>query len=145
MYYRAGEEGFEAMHPRMEKVKSNLASMISTEQRIQTMYRRFQVSLAAPVEAAKKQLDDEIKTGPRGAYDKVKKTRKQESLFVANDVLREEPEGFVHLASGEVMKKEWLDVYAFVQFGKAPQAWWAAFDAANDLGDLAKEKIKYGK
>jgi hypothetical protein len=43
------------------------------------------------------------------------------------------------------MKKDWLDVYALVQFGKAPEAWWNAFDVVADLGDLAKEKLKFSK
>lgn len=142
-YYRISEEGFEGVHPRMEGIKSNLKSMVSSEMRIQTMYHRFQVSLAAPVEAGKKKLDDNIKAGPRGRYAKVRKTRKEESLSFKKDVLREEPDGYVHLVTGEVMKKEWLEVYALVQFGIAPEAWWNAFEKARALSDVTKEKLKY--
>lgn len=87
MYYRVGEEGFEGVHPVMEKVKGNLKSIVNTEVRIQTMYRRFQVSLASGVEAGKKELDESIKTGPRGRYSKERATRKEESLSFKKDVL----------------------------------------------------------
>lgn len=143
MYYRIGEEGFEGVHPVMEKVKGNLKSIVNTEARIQTMYRRFQVSLASGVEAGKKELDDNIKTGPRGRYAKVMATRKEESLSFKKDVLWEEPAGYVHLVGGEVMKKEWMEVYSFVQSGIVPASWWNAFEKDETLGDLAKEKVKY--
>lgn len=145
MFYRVSEESFESIHPVMEKTKSNLKPMVSTEKRLHNMYRRFQVSLAAPVEAGKTKLQDKITKGPRGPYNASQATRRQESLTCAIDELHEEPEGYLRLVSGEIMKKDWLDVYALVQFGKAPEAWWNAFDVVADLGDLAKEKLKFSK
>lgn len=142
-FYRVGEEGFEGCHPVMEQVKGNLKSIVNTEARVQAMYRRFQISLASGVEAGKKELDSNIKTGTRGPYAKAMATRKEESLSFKKNVLREEPAGYVHLVGGEVMKKDWMEVYSFVQSGIVPASWCSAFEKDDTLGYLAKEKVKY--
>jgi hypothetical protein len=57
----------------------------------------------------------------------------------------EDPHGYLNLPTGEVIKKEWLEVYEFCQYHKAPIGWSKAFEHVESMGNFVKEKIRYSK
>jgi hypothetical protein len=57
----------------------------------------------------------------------------EEDLDCETTLLEEDPHGYISLPTGEVIKKEWLEVYEFCQYHKAPFAWSKVFDHVESM------------
>jgi hypothetical protein len=145
MLYRLSEEGFESFQSLIDNVKTTFASVVNEKKRFESIYHRLQVSMDEGIEAERTAYNIATTKGERGPYNTKKATRMEEDLDCDTALLVEDPPGYINLPTGEVIKKEWLEVYEYCQYQKAPLDWSKAFDHVESMGAFVKEKVRYSK
>jgi hypothetical protein len=151
MYGRISEEGFEAIHPKMNKIHRDLKPMRETKKRLETTSNRLQASLNPDVESFRQEYLNNKQgryTSRPSKYNITKaKSRNSEShsieyttFDVGSDDCLEVPSGSDNV---NLIKAEWKGVYELVCDSKVPDSWSKVFEQRDDLGNAKKEASKY--
>ena len=118
------EESNEAFTATLGNVKSRLRCMPMISTRIETMNAWTQASLNGEVLNHKVQLQDELKGNERGPYkSRVRMADKMTLSSVGDDCVEFKGEMYLKLTSGNLLPKEWEDLYKWFSPAMAPREW----------------------
>jgi hypothetical protein len=146
MYEIISEEGFEAIHPQINKIIKELKPMMNTKQRLQTTNDRLMSSLDSSVESITQEFKTRkastVKNRPK-EYNKQGRSRNAESGCIVYTGLQDDPDDENCLLlpqSKDLIKVSWREVFEFACYSKAPASWSKVFADCEDLGNVKKEE-----
>ena len=117
------EEGFEAVHPQMNKICNALSSMVCTSKRVHKHFHRIMIGLKTEFNKARSAFDINTNGKKRGNYRKEGIARAADTGLVADNLSTSEihPGIFTVWSTGHIVKIEWQECFEYVCCGRAPK------------------------
>jgi hypothetical protein len=140
------EEGFEAIHPQLNKIIRDLKPMMNTDQRLQTTLNRLMSSLDSSIESITQEFNTKKSSMTNNRPKEHKKSgrsRNRESGLIIDTGLEVDTHDANFLFMPEcngLIKACWREVTDFVCYSKAPPSWSKVFADSEDLGNMKKEE-----
>jgi hypothetical protein len=139
---RVSAEGFERKHYDMSALKTLLAPMVKTSDRVQKISQRQQVSLLPGMAKIIHKMQPK-KIGRRGTYRTKTAPRREENLPERENVDDWAPDGFFKIESGGYLADVYQTVYNYCHHTMIPDYWKVPFPNCDGLGNFAKLKSEF--
>jgi hypothetical protein len=148
-FYGIGsEEGFEAIHPQLNKIIKDLKPMMNTEQRLQTTLDRLMSSMDSRVESITQEFNTQkasmAKNRPTEYKTQGRSRNKESGLIIDTGLQADANDNFLYMPECKgLIKACWREVAKFVCHSKAPSSWSKVFADSEDLGNAKKEEATF--
>ena len=128
---RISEEGFEAFHPTLNKLKEATKRVAGSQQQAEVQFNRLAARTKSEVEAARAGFEDskssKTKNRPK-KYNTNRKTKQSDnaSIFIEQMLIADEsrPGNFYYNEwSPYIIKEEWAPLYLYLFRSQAPPKW----------------------
>ena len=146
MYGILSEEGFEAVHPKLNKIVHELKPMVDTTQRLERTVSRLMSSLNDSIQRITQEYNLKLasrhSTARPTTYNTTGRSRNHVSgIIFQTGLVGEDDEECLRSGDGKyLIKTEWREVYEFLCHSKVPKSWSRIFEERDDIGNVKKTK-----